>query len=402
MQQRETNELAVEKLVYGGDGLGRLEGQVVLVPGVLPGETVQFSAGRMQRGLMRGVLEQVVTRSVARVEPPCPYFGRCGGCHYQHAGYEAQVEQKMLILRDQLRRIGKIEAPEMIETVCGEPWHYRNRSQFHVFKGELGYLEAGSHKLCPIEHCPISSPKLNEVIGILRRMMLDRRWPRFIRVLEVFTNESDVLVNVLETERPVARWFFDWCAEQIPGAGPGALDYKTKDDVYQVGHRSFFQVNRFLVDPLIEAVLRDAEGGTALDLYSGVGLFAVPLARKFRKVIAVESSASAVNDLKFNAERAGVQCEAHRASVDDYLDNASKSPDFVLADPPRAGLDKHNVRNLLRLKPRRLTILACDPATLARDLQPLMAGGYSVVRMALVDLFPQTYHLETIVSLQSQ
>jgi 23S rRNA (uracil1939-C5)-methyltransferase len=401
IEQRETNELTVEKLIYGGEGLGRIDGQVVLVPRVLPGEVVRIVAERARPGLLRAGLEAVITPSPGRVEAPCVYYGRCGGCHYQHAGYGLQLEQKVLVLRDQLRRIGKIEAPEKIEVVSGEPWQYRNRSQFHVFRGELGFLEAGSHRLCPVERCPISSPKVNEVIGILRTMMRDHRWPRFVRSLEVFTNESEVQVNVLETERPIARWFFDWCAEKIPGVVQGALEYKTASGAYRVGHRSFFQVNRFLVDRLTETVLGDAAGETAVDLYSGVGLFAIPLARRFQGVTAVESGGSAVNDLQSNAERAGVKLEVQKVSVDDYLDRKMDVPDFVLADPPRAGLDKRNVRNLLRLKPRRLTIVSCDPATLSRDLAPLLAGGYSIARMAVVDLFPQTYHLETIVALEA-
>jgi 23S rRNA (uracil1939-C5)-methyltransferase len=409
MEHRETNrrtaaaqpEVMIEKLVYGGEGLGRIGGRVVLVPRVLPGEVVRVSAGRAQPGLLRAGLAEVVTASPRRIEPLCPYFGRCGGCHYQHADYALQTEQKVLILGDQLRRIAKIEPPGRIDVVSGEPWHYRNRAQFHVFNGRIGYLVAGSHRLCPVEECPLISPRLNEALGELRGMMRDRRWPRFIRSLELFSNQTEVQVNVLKTERPVARWFFDWCGANLPGAAAGSLDYRAAGDTFRVGHRSFFQVNRFLLDALVETALWEAAGETALDLYSGVGLFALPLARRFQKVVAVEFAASAANDLRFNAERAGVRLDARRCSVEDYLDNATESPDFVLADPPRAGLDRRNVRNLLRLRPRRLAIVACDPATLARDLAPLVAGGYRVRRMRVVDLFPQTYHLETVAALET-
>ncbi len=409
MQQRETNlntggtpvELTIEKWVYGGEGLGRIDGRAVLVPRVLPGEVVRVSATQAKPGLLRAELLSVESASGQRVEPHCRYFGRCGGCHYQHAGYAAQLEQKVSVLREVFRRIGKIDAPEQIAVVAGEPWQYRNRAQFHLHNGQLGYREAASHRLCPIEECPISSPKLNETIGVLREMIQDRRWPRFVESVELFTNESEVQVNVVDTQRPVARWFFDWCAEKIPGASAGVLEYKTANDVYRVGHRSFFQVNRFLVDALIGEALGDAAGSSALDLYSGVGLFAIPLARRFSSVTAVESGASAVNDLQFNAERAGVAVKAVRTSVDEYLETAAQAPDFALADPPRSGLDKRNVRNLLRLRPKRLVIVACDPATLARDLAPLLAGGYAIRRMVLADLFPQTYHMETLVTLEA-
>jgi 23S rRNA (uracil1939-C5)-methyltransferase len=166
-----------------------------------------------------------------------------------------------------------------------------------------------------------------------------------------------------------------------------------------VGHHSFFQVNRFLIDALVETALRGAEGESAVDLYAGVGLFSLPLAERFRDLVAVESGGGAIRDLKFNAERAGRTVIAEQQAAEAYLEHLDQAPDFVLADPPRAGLGKDVVRHLLRLSPRRAVIVACDPATLARDLAPLIAGGNKIVRMAIVDLFPQTYHFETVVEL---
>ena len=228
----------------------------------------------------------------------------------------------------------------------------------------------------------------------------ERRFPGFITSLELFTNESEVQVNVLESGRPVSKRFFDWCAEKIPGYAPDAIEYTVGAAVFRVHHKSFFQVNRFLIEALIAAALEGAEGETALDLYSGVGLFSMALARKFRTVTAVETSASAVRDLEFNAERAGVAVEVRREAVEAFLEAAENAPDFVLADPPRAGLGKHAVRDLLRLKPKQVTIVACDPATLARDLAALVAGGYKIEQLTLIDLFPQTFHIETVARLR--
>jgi len=219
MQTPETNEVLVEKLIYGGDGLSRVDGRVVLTPFVLPGERATVKPNRSKPDLLRTRLVRVEEASPERVTPVCPYFLRCGGCHYQHASYEYQLVQKEVILREVLQRVGKLTVDE-IETVSGEPWGYRNRSQFHFRDRKLGYLEAGSHTLVPITHCPISSPKMNEALVVLQQMMKDRRFPQFIQSMELFTNEMEVQLNVLETSKPVAKHFFEWCAERIPGAAP--------------------------------------------------------------------------------------------------------------------------------------------------------------------------------------
>jgi 23S rRNA (uracil1939-C5)-methyltransferase len=403
MPHSQTNfDVTIEKLVYGGDGLARLDGQVVLVPFVLPGEQAMVEAVERKPGLVRSKLVELRNASGARVAALCPYFGRCGGCHYQHASYEAQLAQKRAILAETLRRVGKFEPPEEIAVVAGEPWHYRNRAQFHVQGQEMGYLEARSNRLCGVEHCPISSPRINQALAALREMQRDGRWPGFVRSLEIFTNEDAVQLNVLESERPVARRFFEWCAEKVPGYVPGALDYKAGDAIHQVSGGSFFQVNRFLTSKMVELSVADANGDSALDLFAGVGLFSIPLARRFAKVRAVESGAGAVRDLRWNAERAGVEIDAQQINVEQFLRGVSvtATPDFVLADPPRAGLGKNVVRELVRLAPARVTVVACDPATLARDLAGLMAGGYRLAQLTMIDLFPQTFHIEAIARLE--
>jgi 23S rRNA (uracil1939-C5)-methyltransferase len=232
---------------------------------------------------------------------------------------------------------------------------------------------------------------LNECIATLNRMLKDRRFPQFVTEIELFTNETDTQLNVLQTDRPVARSFFDWAADEIPGYVSGPITYGG----FRVSYKSFFQVNRFLVEQLVDAAVADASGDSALDLYAGVGLFSWTLSSQFESVTAVESSNAAVSDLIHNVPKA----LAVRSSVDEYLAAQTEAPDFVLADPPRSGLGKHAVRHLLRLKPKQMVIVACDPATLARDMAPLLAAGYEIDHTILIDLFPQTYHLETIVRL---
>ena len=203
----------------------------------------------------------------------------------------------------------------------------------------------------------------------MRGRLSDPRFPRFVQAVEIFTDETDVQINVIETERAVARRFYEWCESKQ------AIEYQTSFGTFRVSSQSFFQVNRFLVEKLVEAALPDlidvSGGESALDLYAGVGLFALPMARKFRSVTAVETGSSAAHDLEFNASRAELTVKVEQARVEDYLERLQVTPEFVLADPPRAGLGKDVVGHLQRLAPPRVTIVSCDPATLARDLAGL-------------------------------
>ncbi|MDE3195285.1 MAG: class I SAM-dependent RNA methyltransferase [Acidobacteriota bacterium] len=390
----------MEKLVYGGEGLSRVNGEVVFTPFVLPGELVEAERTGSRKHAQRARVVSVAEKSDIRVVPECPVFGQCGGCQYQHAGYEAQLGFKRAILAETLRRVGKIEVEEpRIGIVSAEPYGYRNRAQFHFEKGRMGYREMNSLRLVPIGKCPISSPKINEAIARLSRMSRERRWPNFVRSLEIFTDERQVQWNVLETDRPVAKHFFEWLAEEVPGTVFGPLDYRVNEDDFTVSGPAFFQVNRFLVPQLAEAAIGDASGGSAWDLYAGVGLFSVALARRFEQVTAVEAGRAAAADLKTNARRARQRIDTVQQQTEAFLIEANTAPDFVLADPPRSGLDKNAVRRLLELAPKTIVLVACDPATLARDLAGLREK-YEIEGIQMVDLFPQTFHIETIVRLQ--
>ncbi len=377
--------LTIEKLVYGGDGLARLDGKVIFTPYVLPGEAVQADIDRVKNDLWRGRLIEVTSPSAARVTPQCPYFQRCGGCNYQHADYAFQVNQKRSILREVLRRVGKIEFDSEIEAIFGEPWQYRNRAQLHIEDGAVGYFEHGSHTLCAIDHCPIVSPVLNGAIAKLKTELPAFRW--FTGTVELFTNETDVQVNVLDRVPAPIRSLFESLGTS------GSIEY----DGFRVGRNSFFQVNRFLIDRLLDCTMGEASGDSALDLYAGVGLFSARLAKQFKQVTAVESSRGAFRDLEHNVP----SVTAENKTTEEYLAALEKTPGLILVDPPRAGLGKQVVRELIRIRPPYLTIVSCDPATLARDLQGLLASGYKIEKLTLIDLFPQTFHLEAIVHLKS-
>ncbi len=397
-------DVEIEKLVYGGAGLARLDGLTALVPYVLPGERVTAEVVRKRARVLHARPVAWQEQSRLRVPSKCPVFLDCGGCHYQHVPCESQVELKVEILRETLARLGKIEWDGPVETVSAEPWGYRNRTQLRIHKhgrrAEVGFLQAGSHRLVPASDCPINSPKLNEAHVRLRELVRDRRFPAFLDELELFTNERDIQLNVVATRQPLSRRFFEWLGREIEGLLPGEyLDYPSGEDLFRVGSRSFFQVNRFLTDAVARAAVEGYSGETALDLYCGVGLLTLPLARAFEQTIGIDSSGAAMRSLQFNAERAGVSVKSVHLNVSEYLRSFEGNVDLIVADPPRAGLGAEVVDDLVRIGAPQLSLVSCDPSTLARDLRKLLDGGYRIGSVTMLDLFPQTYHLETVVRL---
>ena len=436
--------LQIEKLIYGGDGLARapqaepgIAGKAVFVPFVLPAEQVEATAVEQRPGFVRARLDRVLQPSAQRVDPECPYFARCGGCHYQHTGYEHQLEIKRDILRETLRRVGKLEWSGEVAVHRGEPWNYRNRTRLQVRTApqfQIAYFRHGSHELLPIERCPISGPLLNQAIESCYRIGRDGAWPAEIVEVELFCDsqnrqllleayavpsahapkealeafwtriqtELSVLAGMTVFEKPQREPEFRE-ARAIASFGSRELRYslttqETGDQSYLVSAGSFFQTNLYLTETLLSLIVGKTSGALALDLYAGVGLFACALAKEFEKVIAVEASPRSFADLRRNAP-AGVK--AVHDTVDHYLARAhfAASPDFVVVDPPRAGLGEKAVRALAGMSPRRLTYVSCDPATLSRDLRGLVQSGLRIERVHLVDLFPQTFHIESVVEL---
>ncbi|MBV8807904.1 MAG: class I SAM-dependent RNA methyltransferase [Acidobacteriaceae bacterium] len=391
----------VEKLVYGGEGLAHLEGQVVLVPFVLPGEEISIRTERVKSGLLRGSAPQILQSAGERVIPRCEYFGSCGGCHYQHAEYGFQLEQKRQILIETLRRLGGIDYQGEIKIISGEPWFYRNRIQLHFADCGSGFQKSGSHELCAIDHCYISSPVLVDAIARFAGAVKRPEWPSFLRSLELFTNDKEIQLSVVNSARPLAARFFAWCETFLPSLAKGPLEYEAAGFRYRISRGSFFQVNRFLIDALVNEVIGDVQGNHAIDLYAGVGLFSLSLASRFQTVDSVERGGSAFRDLEWNiASRRLDNVRAMRAPAEDFLRMLDGSPDLIIADPPRAGLDSEATNELLRVRARRLKLVSCDPATMARDTKKLL-GAYRIAKIILIDLFPQTYHFETILELES-
>jgi 23S rRNA (uracil1939-C5)-methyltransferase len=431
-------EIKIEKLIYGGEGLAHFDGATVFVPFVLPGEQVAAEPVERKRKFVRAKMERVLDPSPERIAPPCPYFGACGGCDYQHIPYEAQLRFKTEILRETLRRIGRIDWPGEIVAHASPPWGYRNRAQWKIRPGEqaangavnlrIGYFRANSTALCAVEECAILSPPLLKALQALREA-LAAEVPRSLREIEVFAgyDNSQFLLTATFAGFPPAAGklaegfrdvlpnitsllFHDPACERMELFGPGFIEYKTSRHVYRVGHFSFFQVNRFLVDDLARVVAEEEEpADLALELFAGVGLFSVPLAMRFAQVVAVESNPAAARDLQVNISRnlsgAGSEVngaiEARAAEVERFLERyKGRRPDLVLLDPPRAGLAPEAAKQLARIGPLRVTYVSCEPPTLARDLAALQVGGYEIFDVHLFDLFPQTFHMEAVVRLR--
>ena len=362
----------IEKLVYGGAGLARHEGRVYLLPKVVPGDLVEASARKSKSNFIDARVDQIVEASPDRVEPPCRHFEKCGGCQYQQLSYPQQLRWKREILRELFDR-AKLKLDREIQTISDEPLGYRNRTQFHFHDGKVGFLEVASHKLVPVDQCPVSSPKINEVLGVLNLIAKDHRFPKFLKSLEVFTNETDVQLNVVDTNAPIAKHFFDWMEHEISGVKSGAITYPGAGYDWKVSYRSFFQVNRYLVDALTDLTVRNLSGSHVLDLYAGVGLFSLPLAKTFERVTAVESGKVAMFDLQANSKTYKVEnVRIAQANVDAFLTDLTEKPDVIIADPPRSGLGKVAAEQLARIQSPELRLVSCDPATLVRDLAVLM------------------------------
>jgi len=426
-------EVKIEKLVYGGDGLAHHEGQTVFVPLVLPGELVTIAPAERKKKFVRGRLERVVEAAPERVAAPCPYFGRCGGCHYQHIPYDAQLRYKTEILRETLSRIGRVRWDGPIDTHASPPFGYRNRTQWKIRTAQedstapagIGYFEAGSTRLCAVDECAILSPRLAETLATLRTMVAAGKTLAAIDEIEAFADAADekILLN-LSSERLTASpqaiasalraalpsvesiLVQDRRADKFELFGPGYLSYSAGGAEFRVGHLSFFQVNRFLIDAMVEGVIGDSKGRLALDLFAGVGLFTVALTKRFDRVMGVESNLAAAKDLEVNLQSSGGVSPTHRhATAEAFLAHWQERPDLVVLDPPRAGVEPETLARLKKLAPWRINYLSCDPATLARDLAALVGGQeapgpYEIRDINLFDIFPQTYHMEALVRLK--
>ena len=379
----EVLQLRIDALAGSGDGVGRsAEGRVVFVPFTAPGDRVRARIAELHPRYARAELEELLEPSASRVAPPCPVFGTCGGCSWQHVDYATQCQAKRRIAEDALRRVGKLTLPGPIALhPSPQPYAYRARARVAVEARRVGYRRRNSRELCAVSTCPILCAPADAQL----------------RALADAPPARDGEWEIAAGEEGSAR------ANAVGAAGP-ELELAVGGDRLRVSAGVFFQGNPALHDALVEAVGRAAgRGALALELHAGCGFFTLALARAFERVIAVESDVDAAADLRHNLARAGLaNVEVVPARIESALGGALAAirPDAVVLDPPRTGLPRGAADRLCALAPARVAYLSCDPATLARDLAALVAGGFVLEGVEAFDLFPQTPHVEVLAQLR--
>ncbi|RME35650.1 MAG: class I SAM-dependent RNA methyltransferase, partial [Thermoflexia bacterium] len=395
--------LTLTGVAHGGAAIGRYEGKVVFVPYALPGEKVLVEVVEDHRRYAHARLLEVLEPSPERVSPPCPYFGPegCGGCHWQHAAYEAQVRMKAQVVADQLSRIGGIPDPPVRPTLPDPSgWAYRNQARFHPApEGGLGFYVGESHAVVPIEDCLILHPLLADLYDVvdlelpgLRALTLRAGIATGERMLILETEDDEP--PILEIDIPVSCVLLRSDGALLTLIGSSSFREIVAGREYRVSAPSFFQANTHQAGELVRRVLEglDLRGGeVVLDGYCGVGLFTAPLAERAGLVLAVESDPYAVEDLLANTE--GMEnVEVIEGPIEVVLPDVGEPLDAAVVDPPRAGMTLEALEGLVRLAPERVVYVSCDPATLARDGRRLAEAGYRLVEVWPVDMFPQTYH----------
>jgi 23S rRNA (uracil1939-C5)-methyltransferase len=405
MMNDKTLEIDIQNLVYGGEGLGRLpDGKAIFIPGVLPGERVAVRIQDEQKGFAKGELLEVLKPSNVRIAPRCPHFGVCGGCHYQHIPYAAQLQFKKEILQEQFTRIGRLPGVNIQDCVhASQPFNYRNTIQFHLTpQGKVGFQAAGTHRVVEVKECHLP---VDPILQMWQHLQLDAM-PGLER-LEMRCGNDDEILLVLESQSDECPEFeteaslsavFQSPAGQVVLAGDDHLTMDVAEKTFMVSAGSFFQVNLAAALQMVqhlEDVLEIDPAATLMDLYCGVGLFSAFFAPRVKRCLGVESSPSACRDFAANLD-AYDHVELYQGTAEEVLPLMEMPVDILLADPPRSGLGMKVMREINRLNPHLLAYVSCDPATLARDARFLVESGYELQQVTPFDLFPQTFHIESI------
>jgi 23S rRNA (uracil1939-C5)-methyltransferase len=417
-------QVTIDSVAFKGYGVARIHGKVIFVPYTVAGDKAWVEIVEEKKNYSTGRLIKLIEPSPRRVSPSCPYFGRCGGCQCQHIDYPAQPELKKEILRDLLRRLGKIEEiPSIGVFPSPKPYDYRIRIQLKVRGKAMGYYREKSHQIVDIHQCPISHPLANR---ILRRLRGESAAFQLMKEIEISVSPEGgrgvILFHPRSHDRqiePFAKKLLQsnpiFRGIAVAGKGkltligdPLELTIPSYEDGYlnlRISPESFSQVNPEQNQRLIQIVLQFSEvteEDRVLDLYAGVGNLTLPLAMRAKEVLGVEENGTAVDDAQFNAERNGIQnCHFIQGRVEHVLSNwGRKTPHFIVLDPPRTGC-KTILNQVVRLKPRKIIYVSCEPTAFARDLRLFSERGYLLERLSLIDMFPQTYHMEVVGLLQS-
>jgi 23S rRNA (uracil1939-C5)-methyltransferase len=403
----ETIDVRVSNLVYGGDAIGRLvDGRAVFIPFAIPDEMVRIRLIEEKARFARAELVEVLEPSPIRISARCRHFSQCGGCHYQHLKYSDQLNVKSAILREQLERIGGLNnlPPVEIASTPELSWNYRNHVQFHLTReGKLGFQKAHSNQTFPIEECHLPETAINQI------------WPRIdiepipgLERISVRSGWENDMMLVLDCSEPQA---LDFTIENLaisvvqknPSgnlvlAGSDHLVMEVSGRQFRVSSTSFFQVNTLQANAMVKHIMANMplnDAMTVVDVYCGVGLFSAFLASKAKQLVGIELSLEACDDFSINLDEFE-NVSLYEARAEDVLVSINFNPDVIVVDPPREGLGRNTINGILSQGASHMIYISCDPATLARDAKLLVSGGYELVKIALFDMFPQTYHIESI------
>jgi 23S rRNA (uracil1939-C5)-methyltransferase len=425
---RKSVEVFVESMAFKGYGVARVEGKVLFIPFSAPSDKVMVEIVDEKKDYSIGEITHLITPSPWRADPQCPYFYRCGGCQWQHIDAIKQAELKGEILKDVLKRLGKLnQIPPIALSPFSHPYGYRVRVQLKIEGKTLGFFRERSHRIVDIDHCPISHPLINRIIPSLRKEMPSLTKAEAVEINISPEEEKAVLIFHSRLSQPELRHFAEKLLKNRPDIKGIALEErgsfisigdpylvftvptnrngKRKDLSIRTSPGSFFQVNPEQNQRLIETVLKFAavkEGETGLDLYAGIGNLTLPLSLGVKEITGIEENKKTVEDARFNAGGNNIKnCLFLQGRAEEALEQWNKkNPDFIVLDPPRAGC-RDVLDQLIRLRPERIVYVSCDPATFSRDLRLFSEKGYGLTEIALIDMFPQTYHMETVGLLKS-
>ncbi len=403
MQKDAMFSLTIEKPAAGGRMIARHDGRVVLVSGAIPGEVVTVRVEKAAKGVLYAATESVETPSPDR--RAVDGDPECGGCLYAHVAYARQLQLKSEVVADAFTRIGKLALPERVTVAPSAETGYRMRARLHMRGGRYGFFREGTHDLCDAratrQLLPATSDALDALAAVIRSLGMD------VREIELSENaDASNRAVALESAAPIEGHAARRLAETdgLTGFGPAAAVTETLAvDAKEIALRrsvlAFFQGNRYLLGPLVNHVVSQVpDGASLIDLYAGAGLFAIgAAAAKHARVRAVEGDPVSADDLKANAG-AYPSVEALRQPVEAFVGGTPETPDVLVVDPPRTGMSRDALDGVIRLKAPRLIYVSCDVATLARDSKRLVESGYRIERADAFDLFPNTPHVETIVT----
>jgi len=426
-------ELKIEKLNLGGQGIGYRGGKVCFVDYCIPNEKIRAEVIVEKKDYLVARCIEILEPSPYRIEPKCPIFKICGGCHLQHIDYKYQLQLKKEILLDSFRRIGKFEY-DNIEVISDHPWHYRNRAQLPIQKNrelKIGYFKRGTHEVVNHKICYINQPAINKVVNVIRdyikkskiliydefqhkgnlRHLIVRCGTHTGQIFITFVTKSDLIPEILykglieeipeivgitqninpqRTNRILGR-------KNIHLSGRDYYEEIIDKKIFRIGPASFFQVNSPVFEKIIEKIKEEGEGHRVLDLYAGIGIIGICLSSQFKKVIVVEENSNAVNDGIENARLSGIKnIDFVVGRAEDNL-NLIKGCDMIILDPPRKGVKKEIIEEIVRMKIGKIIYLSCNPASLARDMSLFIKGNYKIEKVFLFDMFAQTYHIEAMV-----